>query len=255
VTHPSRFPTVVQADRGTAGVLLHEQRLALRRSDTGADPIFEEGKRVNVALAAPAFDGVQLQPGVPFSFWRTLGAPRRSLGYRHGMELRGGCVVPSMGGGLCLLSNALFRAAAELGWEIVERHGHTMEAVPSDELPWGVDATIAWPYIDLRVAVPVGDAPARLQVRVDNDELVVQVWGSAPVRRVIELVGLDDRVDVIDGQRVRTNRVERRVTEADGRTSTTVIAQNAKRLLASADLGRSCLTCALDGCAGRVTIR
>jgi vancomycin resistance protein VanW len=255
LTRPAQFPRAVDADPSRFPSLLHEQRMPMRRSDADANPLFEDGKCINVALAAPALDGIRLDPGVTFSFWRTVGPPRRSLGFRHGMELRGGCVVPSLGGGLCLLSNALFRAAADLGWVIVERHGHTMEAVPSDDQPWGVDATIAWPYVDLRLAVPAGDPPARLHVRVIGDDLELQVWGGAPVLRRVELVGVDDRVEIVDGQRVRQNRIVRRTTGPDRVVTTEVIATNAKRLLAPADLGRSCLTCQLDDCAGRITIR
>src|SRR4051812_13627990 len=116
MARPSQYPVAVEATRSGLTSLVHEQRVALRRSDDGAHPVFEDGKRVNVTLAAPALDGVLLAPGATFSFWRAVGPPRASLGFRHGMELRGGCVVPALGGGLCLLSNALFRAAVDLGW-------------------------------------------------------------------------------------------------------------------------------------------
>lgn len=255
LARPSQFPRAVEADRRRLSVLSFDERVSMVRSDPDAHPLFEEGKRVNVGLAAPALDGVLLQPGVTFSFWRTVGAARASLGYRHGMELRGGCVVPAVGGGLCLLSNALFRAAATLGWTIIERHGHTMEAIPSDDQPWGVDATIAWPYTDLRFAVPGGDPPARFHVRVVGDHVELQVWSEAAVARQVLLTAVDDRVEIIDAQRVRRNRIVRTIIEADGTTTNATIAENAKRLLVPADLGRNCLTCGLENCAGRVTIR
>ena len=92
-----------------------------------------------------------------------------------------------------------FRAAATLGWTIVERHGHTMEAVPSDDEPWGVDATIAWPYTDLRFAIPLGDPPARLHVRVVDDNVELQVWGETAIVRQVALTAVDARVEVVDG--------------------------------------------------------
>ena len=233
--------------------MVHVQRVRLRRQDPGANEILERGKRVNVALAAPSLDGVLLEPGKPFSFWRAIGRPAASLGYRHGIEVRGGCVVPSLGGGLCLLSNAVFRAAAELGWTIIERHGHTMEAVPSEDVPWGVDATVAWPYMDLRLMVPDRGEPARLGVRVEGDAVLVEVWSSAP-GPTVELVAVDDRVVVVDGHRIRSNRIVRRTIGAGGREHRETIAVNKKRLVLPSDLGRSCLTCDLTGCAGRVTV-
>jgi hypothetical protein len=59
----------------------------------------------------------------------------------------------------------------------------------------------------------------------------------------------------VGGERIRSNVVVRHVTAHDGTTTTETIARNAKRLVPTADLGRSCLTCDLEGCAGRVTIR
>ncbi|MEA3054980.1 MAG: vancomycin resistance protein VanW [Actinomycetota bacterium] len=252
---PSQFPVAREANPVETPNLVYESRTRVARSDAWADPVLEQGKRVNVALAAPTLNGVLLEPGEVFSFWRTVGRPDPALGYRYGMELRGGCVVPAVGGGLCLLSNAMFHAAATLGWDIVERHGHTVEVVPPNDDPWGVDATIAWPYIDLRFAVARHEPAARLAVQVAHGELVVQVWAASTSDRRVELTGVDDRVETIDGQRVRRNRIARRVVEADGTTRTETIAENAKRLLAPSDLGRSCLTCGIDTCAGRVTIR
>lgn len=117
---------------------LYDVRVPLLRRDPAADPRLEAGKRVNVALAACAFDGLLLTPAQPLSFWRTLGRVTPEAGFQLGMELRGGCIVPTVGGGVCLLSNALFAMAARLGWAVLERHGHSLEAVPpTDGGPWG----------------------------------------------------------------------------------------------------------------------
>src|SRR5687768_1887203 len=61
-------------------------------SRAGADPILERGKLVNLALAAPHLDGLVVAPDAPLSFWRAVPRPTAARGYRHGMELRGGCI-------------------------------------------------------------------------------------------------------------------------------------------------------------------
>jgi vancomycin resistance protein VanW len=229
----------------------HESSLA--RTDPGADPTLDQGKRINVALAAPHFDGLVLSPETPLSFWRTLGRCTAARGFRPGMELRGGCIVPTLGGGLCRLSNALFGMACELGWTIIERHGHTMEATPPlpDEPVWGLDATVLWPHVDLRVA-PRHEA-LRLGVQVTGDHLIIQVHSTqpSPVRAL-----LHDAGDVIyqhQGQRIRANQVVRRLFDrtTGALLSREVVAVNRRRLLHSQEQRRNCLSCAEDACLAR----
>lgn len=257
VLKPGDFPAPILAGSADSYPhVLYERRIPLQRRDGHGEAVFEAGRRMNVSLAAPRFNGLALLPGHTFSFWRAMGPIRASDGYRHGMELRGGCVVPAVGGGLCLLSNALFHAAAMLGWTILERHGHVMEAVPP--VPgevWGLDATVAYPYVDLRVALAADDTPARLGVAVRDDLLVVEVRGLAAATRTIALEEQAALVDVVAGQHIRRNRIIRRIVAADGSLlRRDVIAVNAKRLLYEAEAGRSCLTCGLTSCAGRVEV-
>jgi hypothetical protein len=93
-------------------------------------------------------------------------------GYVGGRELREGCLVPSIGGGLCQLSNALYDAALRAGFEIVERHAHTA-TVAGSLAEIGRDATVFWNYIDLRFR-PEQDV--RIEVSVTTDSLVVRYW-------------------------------------------------------------------------------
>jgi vancomycin resistance protein VanW len=231
--------------------VLYEQRIALRRSDDGAHPVLEAGKVANVRLAAPLLDGLLLEPGRPFSFWRTVGPLRAADGYRHGMELRGGCVVPSLGGGICVLTNALFAAAVQLGWTIIERHGHTLEVVaPPPGALWGVDATAVWPDLDLRFAVPHGDGSARLTVRVEGDTLVLRVHGERPVAHRVVLDLDDGGVTRSGDSMVRRGSVLRRVDDGPAE----LVATNAKRLLDGGERKRTCLTCDRLGCDARVVV-
>ncbi len=229
-------------------------RVPIEREDPHAHPVFEAGKRHNLALAAPAFDGLVLSPAHPLSFWRALGRLSREAGYASGMELQGGCIVPSIGGGICLLSNALFVMAARLGWHILERHGHSMEAVPAaGHDPWGLDATVFWPHIDLRVAPRHG--AARLSVTLTGGQLCIHVdTARAPSERIV-LQAIDDSVAQTPQGRRRRNKIIRRVF--DRRTQRlrdqAIVAVNDKRILHDRDFSRSCLTCNKTSCDARKT--
>ena len=65
------------------------------------------GKIENLRVARLAFDGIELSRGEVLSFWAQLGRPSRCRGFVIRRELREGCLIPSIGGGLCQLSNAL----------------------------------------------------------------------------------------------------------------------------------------------------
>ncbi|HEY2069537.1 MAG TPA: VanW family protein [Rhizomicrobium sp.] len=138
-----------------------------------AERAMQWGKVHNLRVAARALDGTIVPQGCVFSFWREMGAPTRARGFVDGRMLREGCLVPSAGGGLCQLSNALYDVALQAGCEIVERHAHS-RIVPGSAAAQGRDATVAWNYVDLRFR-----APRRLVLRVmvERDALDVKLVG------------------------------------------------------------------------------
>jgi hypothetical protein len=134
------------------------------------------GKVHNLRVAIQAFDGVVVPAGQVLSFWRQLGRPSRGRGFVLGREVRAGCVVPTVAGGLCQLSNALASAAARAGIQLAERHGHSArieQAGRSDE----VDATVLWNYIDLRLQASFD---FRIDVSLTASELVLRLRAAVP---------------------------------------------------------------------------
>ncbi|MBS2026222.1 MAG: VanW family protein, partial [Deltaproteobacteria bacterium] len=213
------------------------------------------GKLTNVSLAAQAFDGLVLVPGEPLSFWRTLGRVTEARGFVNGLSISGGCLMPALGGGLCLLSNALFELAVRLGFTIVERHGHSQEAVPPRPgALWGLDATVFWPYVDLR-SMPVY-APVQLGVSVSHEErtLRVSVRSQRPMRERVELTSEGERVLDTPVGPVRGNRVRRRTfsLETGALLDDRVVAENHRRVLSPEQMGRTCYTCGEESCHRRV---
>ncbi len=138
-------------------------------SDTPAERLLQAGKVQNLRVAARYLDGLIIPAGALFSFWAQMPRPSRRLGFVRGRELREGCVIASVGGGLCQLSNALYDAALKAGCDIVERHAHSRR-IEGSMAAQGRDATIFWNYVDLRFRPPVD---CQLQVALDRDELKV----------------------------------------------------------------------------------
>jgi len=155
--------------------VLAESRTPLWRDGRGDEFALVAGKVHNLRVALRAFDGVVVPAGATLSFWRQLGRPTALRGFVRGRELRGGCIVPVVAGGLCQLSNALADVAARAGIAFVERHAHSAR-VGDDG---AIDATVFWNYVDLRLRA----AHAwRLEVQLGADALVVRVRADMPVR-------------------------------------------------------------------------
>jgi hypothetical protein len=128
------------------------------------------GKVHNLRIAAKAFHAVVVPAGACLSFWRQLGRPTARRGFVRGREIREGCVVPSLAGGLCQISNALAICAARAGFELVERHGHSARIEDADDHAERLDATVFWNYVDLQIRAPMA---WRLELELDVSELVL----------------------------------------------------------------------------------
>ncbi|RYG26020.1 vanw family protein, partial [bacterium] len=142
----------------------------------GKEPEMELGKAQNLRLVATRLDGLRIPAGETFSFWRQVGRCTRRRGFVRGREIRQGCVVPSIGGGICSITNALYEAALTAGLEVVERHPHT-RVIPGSAAERGMDATVSWNYLDLRMRAAFD---WEISVRLTRNESVVTIRGEAP---------------------------------------------------------------------------
>jgi len=246
------WPAPQQYDQtrdGRLEVAARVVRVPLRSPAGHGEAALEAGKRTNVSLAAPAFDGLVVAPGQPLSFWRALGRPTRRRGFTWGRELRGGCVVPTIAGGLCLLSNALFEAGVRAGWRIHERHGHSLEAVPPPPGTVPLDATVAWPDVDL-VMAPI-HGRARLAVGIEDDHLRVAIFTAAASGERVEL-SHQEAVLERAGERWRSLQLWRRRLDAAGAViASEEVARTERRILDADEIGKTCLTCGELSCRDR----
>jgi VanW like protein len=153
---------------------------------TSAEWILQAGKIHNLRQAIAQINGIEIPAGGIFSFWAQVGHPSSLRGFAEGRELREGCIIPSVGGGLCQLSNALYDAALQAGLEIIERHAHT-QVIPGSLAEIDRDATVFWNYVDLRFRVAT---PLCITVMMDDQILTVQLHThqTAPVTTAPEVL-------------------------------------------------------------------
>jgi len=167
---PRRHP---RGDALASTPVLAEAVAELWTEDRAEERPLVLGKIHNLRLALRRIHGAEIPAGAVFSFWAQVGRASRRRGFVPGRELREGCLVPSAGGGLCQLSNALYQAALAAGCEIVERHPHS-RPVPGSQAEHGRDATVFWNYVDLRFRAP---GPLRVEAWMDAGALTVRLRG------------------------------------------------------------------------------
>jgi vancomycin resistance protein VanW len=118
-------------------------------------------------------NGVVIPQEAVFSFWKQVGRSAKRKGYVTGRMLQQGCLIPSIGGGLCQLSNALYDVCLRAGCDVIERHGHS-KIVPGSAAVYGRDATVAWNYVDFRFSAT---EPTQIESFLTQDQLVVRLRG------------------------------------------------------------------------------
>ena len=168
----ARFPA---HERLSGEAIIGQSKTRLWTGEDELEQYLLAGKVHNLRLALRRLNGVEIPAGRVFSFWAQVGRPSRWRGYVAGRELREGCIIPSIGGGLCQLSNALYDAALSAGFEIIERHAHT-RVVPGSLAEVGRDATVFWNYVDLRFK---SSWPFRIEAMMDASLLIVSFRSNA----------------------------------------------------------------------------
>ncbi len=241
---PDRYPGPHRVRAEQTPHLVTSRTIPRRASSFG--PKLEEGRWHNLGLAATALEGVGISAEHPFSFWRTVGRLTEARGYIEGAHFEGGCIIPAVGGGVCSLSDALFDLALRSNCTILERHGHTLlvDRGPNAPLRRRVDATVKWPYVDLRFA-PAGGL-LRLETQMSSEGLVLSLKGSEPVE-VASVDVSEPRITQEAGQRfAHTTIVRRGPAHAPGLVT---IGRDRKRIVVRPT--RNCNTCQEDACGRR----
>ena len=105
----------------------------------------------NIHIASQKIHQTFIPAGGIFSFNQVVGERTPEAGYDDAPVFMGGRLVPGIGGGICQVSSTLFNTALLSGMDIVERDTHF---APVSYIPVGLDATVAWGYIDFQFKNP-----------------------------------------------------------------------------------------------------
>lgn len=195
----------------------------------------QRGKETNIRLASNLIDGVTVNPGETFSHHHTIGRTSRRRGFRHGLELRDGRAIGSIGGGLCQISNSFYWVALRAGMEIVERHRHGLDLFPDNArtVPFGCGATVVYNYADFRFRNTL-TTPVLLHAAVENGHLITSIRTTSDPGRSVRIEERDHRFYQIDGGWFRENRIFRlSADDSDSEVHEEQVAHNHGRVMYS----------------------
>jgi vancomycin resistance protein VanW len=218
-------------------VLVKRHASPLRRELVGAGQALQDGKVVNLRLAATRLDGLLIRPGETFSFTRTVGNCTRRQGYVDGLRLEGGVPVAGVGGGLCQLANLLHWLVLHSPLTVVDRSEHSVDPFPDRDrvVPWGVGCTIVYNYVDLVVRNDT-TATFQLRFRVAEPDLRGELLVDRLLGTSYEVEARGEEFVLLDGTVHRRNEIWRRTT--DGRTgevAAELVRRNCARVLYDVD--------------------
>jgi hypothetical protein len=147
-----------------------------------------EARTFNLRLAASKLDGHVILPGETFDFNEVVGPRDEANGYKVAPVIAQGELVDGIGGGTCQIAGTLHGAAFFAGLDIVERHPHTR---PSFYIKMGLDATVVYPTITLRLRNSF-DHPLVLHETVRDGVVRAEVLGPKRTRTVTFVRKIDD---------------------------------------------------------------
>ena len=133
----------------------------------------------NIDTAAQKLDGRVISPGELMSFNEVVGERSETNGFAKSWEIFKGEMVEGVGGGTCQVASTLHAATFFGGFDVLERLPHSR---PSAYIPMGLDSTVVYPGVDLKVRNP-HPFPIVVHAKTEGGKLRVELLGkSKPVK-------------------------------------------------------------------------
>lgn len=198
-------------------VFQHQSLLLRKLKDV--DMWYQYNKITNLKIAVGELDGIILNPGETFSYWKHLGNTTKRKGYVDAMILHYGSFKPGTGGGLCQLSNLIYWMTLHTPLTVTERHRHSYDVFPDSNRtqPFGSGATCAYNYLDLQIKNTT-DQPYQLHLFLDETHLRGE-WRT--IHKPVQSYEVYEKDHLISheywGGYIRHNRLHRKVFNSQGK--------------------------------------
>jgi len=163
---------------------------------------------INIQRMADVVRGALIQPGETFSLNDYVGERTTAKGFVPAGVIYDGVFTEDVGGGVSQFATTLFNASFFGGLDFVRYQAHSIYI---DRYPYGREATVSWPDVDLRVRNPT-EFPILIWTEYSPGTITVKLFGTATVSG--EQTGQEEE-PLDECTKVRTERTR---TWVDGST-------------------------------------
>ncbi len=201
------FPVIVKSH--TSNVL--------RRLE-GVDMQLQRNKAVNLRLAAAKINGIVINPGEIFSFWRLVGEPSEKNGYVEGLVINNGKLERGIGGGLCQIANLIHWLVLNSPLTVTELVHHSDALFPDSgrRVPFGTGTSVFYKNVDYRFKNTT-DRPVQILVWLDEYELFGELRAPEPFPYIYRITEENQGFIEEEGVFYRVSRVFRLTLDRERR--------------------------------------
>jgi vancomycin resistance protein YoaR len=128
----------------------------------------------NIDTASQKLDGLVVSAGEMVSFNQVVGERSETNGFYKSWEIFKGEMKEGMGGGTCQVASTFHAAVFFAGFDVLERLPHSR---PSAYIPMGLDSTVVYPGVDLKVRNP-HPFPVVVHAKTVGGKLHIEVLGK-----------------------------------------------------------------------------
>ena len=170
-----KFATHQQQDK--LPVVIYSNSNNMIKRGPGIDPQLQLNKADNIRLACSRMNGVIVNPGETFSFWKLVGKTSKRNGFAEGRVIVNGKLVAGVGGGLCNLANTINLLVMHSPMTITELHHHSDALAPDPggvRVPYSAGTSVNYNFVDYRFRND-SEQPVQLCAWCDGDNLCTEL--------------------------------------------------------------------------------
>lgn len=176
----NRYATRFQADDPLPTIIKGHISPMMRQLH-GVDMQLQQNKVQNLRLAAAKINGIVVEPGETFSFWKLIGPTGKKQGYLKALTISSDELGADYGGGLCQLANMIHWLVLNSPLTVTELHHHSDSLFPDERrrVPFGTGTSVFYKNVDYQFKNTTTQ-PVQLLLSLTQTDLCGELRSTEP---------------------------------------------------------------------------